>query len=370
LKQPAIQSGYLVLVDLSGYTPFMASSELDHAQSILNGLLNLLRSRLTPTLTLAEVEGDALFLYAPGYRLTRGETLLELIESTYAAFRDRKRTMRRAIVCPCQACQMVETLDLKFVTHCGDYVLQSFTGGAKPVGSSVNLAHRLLKNRVTETTGWSAYALFTQAALDRMDVHPEGLHTDCVEYEHLGECGICAVDLERRYEEMNSARTAFLSRADADYTLERVLPVSPPQLWEMLHEPDKRMEWEIGADWGKPERPRGRMGPGTHNHCANSNFIEEVVDWRPFDYYTVRLERGVFRFRITGELQPEGESTALRMSIRMEGAGMGGLRSAFCRFFARRLVRLPARIDRLNQVLSSDERNVHVPAAAGNATPV
>ena len=365
MKQPAIQTGYLVLVDLSGYTPFMASSELDHAQSILANLLGLLKSTLTPTLTLAEVEGDALFLYAPGYRLTRGETLLELIESTYVAFRNKMRTMRRAITCPCQACQAMRTLDLKFVTHCGEYVLQDFTGGVKPVGSSVNLAHRLLKNCVTERTGWNAYALFTKAALDRMNVCPEGMVTDCMEYEHLGECPIGAIDLGRSYEELTAARTAFVSPDDAHFNVERVFTTPAARLWDALNDPDKRMQWEIGSDWGNPQRPRGRTGAGTHNHCANSDFIEEIIDWRPFDYYTVRLHRSIFRFMITGELQPQGDATALRWSIAMEGAAPRALRSFVCRFFAQRLVRAPERMRRLDQFLMSDPDSI-----AESASPV
>jgi Protein of unknown function (DUF2652) len=109
VNQPAIHSGYLVLANLLG----------------------LLRSRLTPTLELAEVEGDGLFLYALDDRITRGETLLELIESTYVAFRDKLPTMQRNAVCPCQACQMIPGLDLKFVTHFGEFVLRDLTGAVR-----------------------------------------------------------------------------------------------------------------------------------------------------------------------------------------------------------------------------------------------
>jgi hypothetical protein len=332
MKQPAIQNGYLVLVDLSGYTPFMASAELDHAQGILSNLLDLLCKRLTPTLTLAEIEGDALFLYAPGYRLTRGETLLELIETTYVAFRDAMRTMKRSATCPCHACQVMSTLDLKFVTHCGEYVLQNQARGAKPVGSCVNLAHRLLKNPVTESTGWGAYALFTEAALERMGIRPHGMHTDIASYEHFGECGLAAIDLHHRYAELTSARNVSVP-VDSHY---------------------KRVQWESGSDWGVVEQPMGRTGPGAHNHCANSDFIEEVIDWRPFEYYTVRLRRSVVRFMITGELREEGEQTVLRWSMVMEGGAPRALRALTCRFFAVRLMRAPERFDRLDRLIAEE----------------
>ena len=43
-----IQHGYLVLADISGYTSFLAKSELDHAQDILRSILTLLIGELTP----------------------------------------------------------------------------------------------------------------------------------------------------------------------------------------------------------------------------------------------------------------------------------------------------------------------------------
>ena len=35
---------------------------------------------------------------------------------------------------------------------------------------------------------------------------------------------------------------------------------------------------EIGADWQARLRSGGRQGVGSHNHCANSGFTEEVLD--------------------------------------------------------------------------------------------
>lgn len=348
-----IQTGYLVLADLSGFTPYMATTELDHAQGILSSVFDLLRSRLTPVLQLAEVEGDALFLFTPGYRVTRGETLLEVIESSYVAFRDKLQMMRRTATCPCQACQAIPTLDLKFVTHCGEYVVQDPTGVSKPFGSSVNLAHRLLKNSVTEATGWPAYALFTEEALEHMDVRPEGMYVDRVSYEHLGEIQVGAIDLRRRYDELTAERSAYLSADQAHFTHRRRFAAPAAVLWDFLNDPHKRVQWEIGSDWGEQQRPRGRTEAGSHNHCASSDFTEQVLDWRPIDYYTVRETRGSMRFMVTGELHAEGDGTEVRWSIAMERGVPRVLRAAACRFFAGRLMKVPERFERLARLLSS-----------------
>jgi len=64
--------GYFVLADISGYTSFLAAVELEHAQQVLSELLELLVRRLTPTLTLVELEGDAVYGSVP----VTGETLI------------------------------------------------------------------------------------------------------------------------------------------------------------------------------------------------------------------------------------------------------------------------------------------------------
>ena len=351
MSGPTIQNGYLVLADLSGFTPFMASTELDHAQGILVNLLGVLRNRLTPTLQLAEIEGDALFLYAPGHRLKRGETLLELIESTYVAFRDKLRTMQHNATCACAACRAIPTLDLKFITHCGEFVLQDLTGAPKPFGNAVNLAHRLLKNRVTESTGWNAYALFTESALARMAISPDGIHDDTLSYEHLGEVAVGAIDLHARYRELTAERFAFLTEGDAHFTMHRRFPASSPRLWEYLSDPDRRGQWELGSDWHARQRPGGRAGRGAQNHCANSGFIEEVLDWRPFEYFTVRMTWGFLRMVVTSELRPADDATDLRWSMCFEGAAPRLLRASACRVFARHFVRTQARFERLDRLL-------------------
>ena len=363
MREAGRQSGYLVLADLSGYTSFVAQTELEHAQGILTNLLALLRSRLTPTLQLAEVEGDALFLYALERELTRGETLLELVESTYVVFRDALHSMQRTTRCPCQACQAIPSLDLKFITHFGDYMLQDVSGRTKPFGSPVNLAHRLLKNRITETTGWQAYALFTELALERMGVKPEDVHEEVVAYEHLGEWRVAAFDLRRRYAELTAARKTYLTAGEAHVTLQRRFAASPARLWDLLTDPSKRARWETGSDWSVRERPLGRTGPGTHNHCAISDFNEEVLDWRPFDYYTVRLGRGSIRMLITNELRENGDGTELRWSMVFEGRAPRALRSVASRLFATKLMQMPVRFERLERLVASDPEGDRVPPA-------
>jgi hypothetical protein len=349
-----IQNGWLVLADLSGFTSFMAATELDHAQGILGNLLGLLRRKLTPTLHLAEVEGDAVFLYAPGHRLKRGETLLELIEHTYVAFRDKQRSMVRTATCPCRACREIPALDLKFVSHCGEYALHELTGTPKPMGSCVNLAHRLLKNGVADETGWRGYALFTQEALERLGIQPDGAHVRTEVYEHFGELPLTAIDLDARYRELTAQRRVALTAADAHVTISHRFAAAPPLIWEWLNDPGMREQWLPRSAWHAGHRPTGRTGIGSYNHCSKFNFVEEVLDWRPFDYFTVRFVRPPLTVLITGELNAgESGGTELHYRLRMEGSAPRLVRAGACRLFAERMMKLRdgfTTIEKLSQV--------------------
>src|SRR2546423_9226150 len=120
--QTRTQHGYLVIADISGYTSYVAATELEHAHDILSELLELVVQRFTPTLAISRLQGDAVIAYAPEDKLPRGEMLIELIEATYVAFRDRVEAVRLRTTCTCKACEAIPTLDLKFVAHHGDYI--------------------------------------------------------------------------------------------------------------------------------------------------------------------------------------------------------------------------------------------------------
>ena len=97
------QHGYLVLADISGYTSYLAGVELDHAQGVLTDLLEIIVNNFKTLLTISKLEGDAVFGYVDEALVSRGETILELVEATYLAFRDRLDGIRRRTTCECNA---------------------------------------------------------------------------------------------------------------------------------------------------------------------------------------------------------------------------------------------------------------------------
>ena len=317
------QRGHLIIADISGYTSYVARTELEHSQEVLTELLELILAHLTPALALSKLEGDAVFVYAPESRLSRGETLLELIESTYVAFKDRVEAVRRRTTCDCNACRAIPSLDLKFIAHCGDYIPQRVAGIHELAGSDVNLVHRLCKNHVGQATGWRAYALFTEQSLAQLGVPGEGMHRQVEEYEHLGAVTTYSFDLLRRYRELVAQRRVFLEPDEADATLVNECSAPPPIVWDWLNDPEKRALWEH-KDIRPQKRRAGRTAPGASNHChhgRNAVTVETVLDWRPFEYYTVEQvgARGM-GITLTYHLIPARESTQLVVHAKMKPA--------------------------------------------------
>lgn len=354
------QHGYLVLADISGYTGYLAGVELDHAHEILSDLLETIVGHFRGLLTVAKLEGDAVFAYASETRLERGETLLELLECTYAAFRDRQAAAHRRTTCECRACRAIPTLDLKFFVHHGDYVVQAVAGIHELVGTDVNVVHRLTKNHVAETTGWRAYVLFTERGLEHIGLRPEALLVMRENYEHLGEVNTLALDLRPRYQAYQEARRAYVA-AEAAHAVLSLTTLAPPALvWEWLNDPRKIARWSPERHMVPGLRPGGRTGVGARNHCMHGQkeaMLETVLDWRPFDYLTVRMQNHglLVDFLITYVL--ESEPNATRVTSRWQFLPAGRIPAGLARWlgaFYLRLFGLPRDFAALGRLLTAE----------------
>ncbi len=199
------QTGYLVLADISGYTSFVAQTEIEHADVALSLLLEAIVQNLSILLTISKLEGDAVFAYVEQSKLHEGKSLLELIDNTYLTFRDQAEALYSRSTCACRACQAIPTLDLKFMVHHGDFIVQQVAGIKDLLGTDVNLIHRLAKNHVSESMGWKGYAIFTNQGLERMQADKASFVQQTESYEHLGDVETYIMDMHVRYAEMKAS---------------------------------------------------------------------------------------------------------------------------------------------------------------------
>jgi hypothetical protein len=108
-----------------------------------------------------------------------------VLDHAVAAFRSRQRELEADESCSCRACRSVGSLELKIVAHHGRFLRQMVGDRSQAAGSSVILAHRLLKNGV----GRRAYILLTEAAVRWAGVDPAvaRLESHTERYEHFGD---------------------------------------------------------------------------------------------------------------------------------------------------------------------------------------
>jgi hypothetical protein len=315
------QPACFLIADISGYTGYLAEVELDHAHDILADLVGAIVSALRPNFRLAKLEGDAAFVYKPGAEID-GSMLLDTVERCYFGFRRRRRDVRQATTCECAACVRIPDLDLKFVIHHGLAIVQKVAGRQELVGRDVIVVHRRLKNDVVERDGIEAYALLTDSVTNAAGLDPEVLrmrrHTET--YDRIGDVPGWVHDLDARWQEEEARARVFVESGEAILDVHVDAPVPPQVAWEFLTRPGQRMSWQ---PWVTSVDVRGasggRRGLGSANHCMHGKdaVIEEILDWRPYDYVTdrtiVETPAGPLKFLHTIEFEPTSAGTTIHM---------------------------------------------------------
>jgi len=183
MSGPRATRGVLLLADISGYTGFLQAvatahgaematmTELPAAYPLMTTLLDGIVTQLVPPFRLSKLEGDAVFAYAPEDAFEhRGDSVVEVMRGCYTAFQERRDEAVRLMFCDCAACHGLQSLELKFVLHWGNYVVQAIAGHEELLGPDVTMAHKLLKNNVSGVVGCSAYVLVTESATQQLEV--------------------------------------------------------------------------------------------------------------------------------------------------------------------------------------------------------
>ena len=336
MNKQSVERGYPLLADISGFVPFVLESEIDHANEIIQELLEFIVTKLNSTFTIAQIDGDAIFAYAPQNRVTRGETLFELLESTYTAFKDQLLQVSRVRTCGCNACRNVSKLDLKFALHFGEYIPNEFQKQFDLIGlAPFFIRKREWKEPVKVATDWRGYALFTQDCLNQLGLQPDDLHV--VEIPG-GSVRTFGLNLETRYASTLENRRVVVTKEEALSSFAFDFPVDAITLWEWINDPEKRSKWYF-LRWSSQTRPGGRTGTGAVNHCYHGigDAFETILDWHPFDYFTSEYRISPFNVKIRQMTQFESlpdMKTHLQLNIAPVDPSAGWLTKFMGRLFA------------------------------------
>ena len=283
------EQAYLVISDISGYSTYIKDSELEHARDSLAALLRLLIEYTRSPFAIAKLEGDAVFSYAPANAFMQGQSLLEMMEGTYVAFRQALQLMVINTTCPCNACRNLPNLDLKFFVHFGEYSVQELGTFRELVGMDVNLVHRLLKNKIAEQHGLRAYSAYTKAVIERLQLesHSQGMVKHVEVFADVGEVELWVQDLHGVWERKREKTRIEVKPEEAFDTRSHDFPIPPAQMWEYITLPETRAIF-MGVTAQIVEKESIRTGEQTVYVCVHDmgTSLHTIVDWRPFEQYT------------------------------------------------------------------------------------
>jgi len=307
--------GFFIITDISGYTEYLTESELDHAHEILQSLFDAQLKHIKFPLKISGFRGDAIFTYTPELCFVNPQSFLETLENLYIVFSETLQQMQFNTTCPCRACRNMNKLDLKMCVHYGEYILQKLGDREELLGADVIVPHRMLKNNVIEKTGVKAYALFTEAAAQALHLSElsQPLIPHIETYEHLGEVKMQVFDLAPVWKNTRERRRNFVSKEDAWVFVEMDLPYPPMLIWEYLTNPNLEAGF-LKFDYGeRTDALGGRVREDAGFHCAHGDLHihSKILDWKPFEYYTMDQAALGLTYRSTRRLIPIENGTRL-----------------------------------------------------------
>lgn len=313
------QTGLLLITDITGYSKYVHQTELEHAQSSLADLLQLLMDYTRSPLILSKLEGDAVFAYAAPEGFLQGQTLIEMVESTYLAFRKAIELMIRNTTCTCAACRSLKDLDLKFFVHYGSFTIQKLNEYRELMGNDVNLVHRLAKNHIKEQTGLGAYAAYTQAIIETMGLSEiaASMSSHRETFADVGEVQLYVQNMHAVWESRGHEVRITAEKNNLMGQLEFNFPYPPEVMWQYITAPEFRSVINGSDTQQFKNLSAGRAGIGSLYVCAHgkNQVLQPILDWEPFEGYTTSdLIMGA-QLLHTLQVVPAGDGTTLKYSV-------------------------------------------------------
>jgi len=262
----------LFIPDICGFTSFVKEVEIKHSKHIVSELLELLLERTIGSFELAEVEGDALFLYT-GMESLEKKQVFNLIEQMHQAFHSHLEIYKYKRICNCGACSSASKLGLKFILHAGDIEITEVAGKKKPFGPAVIEAHRLLKvdsplseyvllsDQLKDDFALPAQELFGQLTNGKAIFDEKELLYSLAELKPNNEVRT----IERPFPQLENLRKVEQSMTlstDVDTTFQYIVDF------------DKRLEWSQGIDDLKFDEKQINQIDSSHTCVVNGVDVE------------------------------------------------------------------------------------------------
>jgi hypothetical protein len=190
---------FFCVPDITGFTRFVATADITFAKEVIPALLRRLIEANLLKMSVAEIEGDAIFFYKTG-RLPSVKRVAEQCKLFYRTFLDFMDALEKSDPDSHQK-YVADQLGLKVIIHYGAISCANIKGRTKLLGEDVIIAHKVLKNSIAEDN----YILFTDKYLKKIK-EPEKLNSwfdgeqliaGSEEFEYIGEVTYHYISLEK-----------------------------------------------------------------------------------------------------------------------------------------------------------------------------
>ena len=148
--------GLIFIPDISGFTNFVKSIDMDIGIAITKDLLNAIIDENPLNLQISEIEGDAVLFYKIGKPIP--------IRNIFSAFLRVRKAFDSKYQSWKRLYNIESDLSLKLILHYGDIKTYNVKGYNKLYGEAIIEAHQLLKNG----NGISEYILITRDYMEAL----------------------------------------------------------------------------------------------------------------------------------------------------------------------------------------------------------
>lgn len=264
------QKAILLIPDISGFTEFVHHTALNHSKHIISELLELLIDSNIMGLELAEIEGDALFLYKLENNVEI-EVIKQQIETMYLAFHTHIKRYEYQRICHCGACSSAYNLKIKFVVHYGEIEFIKIKESRKPYGSNVIQVHRLLKNEVP----LEEYTILTENIQPLIDGNKENEIVANYDFGTITYSYDSLAHLKEKLPEISPIPDDVPKHKLFDSTFE--IKISTLELYEIISNFDYRLFWVKGVDKLEYEKNRVNRAGIKHKCLVNNKDVEQIT---------------------------------------------------------------------------------------------
>lgn len=235
--------------DISGFTEFVNTTEIEHAQSIIQEVLELLIESNELGLEVSEIEGDAIFFYRLGAPPTYPE-LLGQVQTMFTRFHQHLQLFEHQRICPCGACEAAADLKLKIIAHFGEVGGYAVKQYQKLFGKDVIIIHRLLKNNLHK----KEYALLTDSLVSSAPVTgplPSWyVAEESRETYDTGDVSFTFIDLtelHRQLPPVSPPPFRLSSKTKTAFTEQKRITAPARQVFDAIFDLSERVRWMDGV---------------------------------------------------------------------------------------------------------------------------